>query len=278
MQEHHILNLGAGVQSTAVYLLALDGKLKIDLAVFADTQDEPQAVYRHLDWLTRLGGPPIHVRTAGKLGDDLAHGRNSKGGRFVSIPAFTKGENGKVGMVRRQCTKEYKIEVCERFVRREVLGLKPRQRVPKGVVVHQYFGISTDEEGRAIRAKDRFLKMKWTRPEYPLLDLRWSRGDCLSYLKDRVPHPVPKSACTFCPFRTNQEWARMKASDPESWNRAVEVDNALRADGSVCTRGFRQQMFVHRTCVPLDVLDLSALVPNTLDPMTTGECHGMCGT
>jgi hypothetical protein len=26
------------------------------------------------------------------------------------------------------------------------------------------------------------------------------------------------------------------------------------------------------------VLDLAALAPSTLDPMSTGECHGMCGT
>ena len=54
-------------------------------------------------------------------------------------------------MVRRQCTAEYKIEVVNRTIRRELLGLKPRQRIPKDVLIHQYFGISTDEagEGRA---------------------------------------------------------------------------------------------------------------------------------
>jgi hypothetical protein len=41
--------------------------------------------------------------------------------------------------------------------------------------------------------------------------------------------------------------------------------------------GFRQELFVHRSCVPLDMIDFAALAPNTLDPMTTGECKGMCG-
>jgi hypothetical protein len=29
--------------------------------------------------------------------------------------------------------------------------------------------------------------------------------------------------------------------------------------------------------VPLNVINFDALQPNTIDPMTTGECHGMCG-
>lgn len=53
--------------------------------IFADTQEEPESVYRHLEWLKSLGGPPILIDTAGKLGDDLIHGKNSTGQRFTSI-------------------------------------------------------------------------------------------------------------------------------------------------------------------------------------------------
>ena len=38
----HVLSLGAGVQSTAVYLLAMEGEIHLDAAIFADTGDEPQ--------------------------------------------------------------------------------------------------------------------------------------------------------------------------------------------------------------------------------------------
>jgi hypothetical protein len=73
VREHHILNLGAGVQSTALYLLARepDAKFRFDLAIFADSGEEPAAVYRHLEYLRSLGSPEIWVRSAGKLGDDL---------------------------------------------------------------------------------------------------------------------------------------------------------------------------------------------------------------
>ncbi len=279
MTEHHVLNLGAGVQSTALFLLARepDTKFRFDLAIFADTGEEPAAVYTHLEYLRSLATPEIWVRSTGRLGDDLIHGRNSTGQRFVSIPAFTKSAEGKVGMVRRQCTAEYKIEVVNRAIRRELLGLKPRQRVPKDTIIYQYFGISTDEAARAERAKKRFAAVRHTVPVYPLIDMGWSRTDCVNYLRDRLPHAVPKSSCVFCPFRTNQSWAHLKRTDPEGWARAVEIDAALRDKSSVATRGFRQELFVHRTCVPLPVIDFDALAPSTIDPMAVGECQGMCG-
>jgi hypothetical protein len=279
VQEYHILNLGAGVQSTALFLLARepDPKVRFDLCVFADTGEEPGAVTRHLDYLRSLERPEIWVRSAGRLGDDLIHGRNSTGQRFVSIPAFTKSAEGKVGMVRRQCTAEYKINVVNKAIRYDLLGLRPKQRIPKDVVVHQYFGISTDEIGRAERAKKRFEGVRHTVPHWPLIDMGWSRKDCLAYLKGKLPHEVPKSSCVFCPYRTNQSWLHLKATDPDGWARACEIDAALRAEGSLCTRGFRQQLFVHRTCVPLETVNFETLAPNTIDPMTLGECHGMCG-
>ena len=279
MKEYHVLNLGAGVQSTALFLLARepDAKLRFDLAVFADTGEEPAAVYTHLDHLKSLGSPDIWVRSTGRLGDDLIHGRNSTGQRFVSIPAFTKGPDGKVGMVRRQCTAEYKIEVVNRAIRRELLGLKPRQRVPRDTVIHQYFGISTDEAARAGRAKRRFEGVRHTVPHWPLIEMGWSRRDCVEYLRDRLPHAVPKSSCVFCPYRTNQSWKHLKQTDPAGWERAVEIDAALRYTNSVATRGFRQELFIHRTRVPLPVIDFDTLAPSTIDPMAVGECHGMCG-
>ena len=44
MREYHILNLGAGVQSTTLYLMGMRGELEhdFDVAIFADPQDEPQ--------------------------------------------------------------------------------------------------------------------------------------------------------------------------------------------------------------------------------------------
>lgn len=176
--------------------MAREGRFPCDIAVFADTGEEPAAVTRHLAWLQSLGTPPILVRSAGRLGDDMVHGRGPAK-RFVSVPAFTLGDAGRVGRVPRQCTRDYKIDVVERAIRRDVLGLAPGRRCPPGVTVVQYFGISADEAGRAARAKTRFAEKKWTVPAYPLLDLGWTRRDCLTWLAGRTPHPAPgRRACS----------------------------------------------------------------------------------
>jgi len=278
-----ILNLGAGVQSTTVYLMYLRGEIEpgIECAIFADTGEESASVYAHLEWLQSLGGPPIVVRTIGRLGDDLTRGRNSTGGRFASIPAFTAAIEGvKAGMVRRQCTKEYKIEVIERFLRRELLGLQRGQRVPKGTSIAQVYGISLDEAGRSIRIRSRLEDRAWLTPEFPLIDRMMTRGGCLNWLEAfGVPHEVQKSACVFCPFKSNAEWRRLRDTDSEGWARAVEVDVALRVEGAVVNRKLDQKLYVHRSCVPLDKANLGDADPRQyhLGLNWVSECAGMCG-
>lgn len=278
-----ILNLGAGVQSTTVYLMFLSGEIQpgIDCAVFADTGEEPAAVYAHLRWLQSLAGPAIVIRSAGRLGADLIQGRNSTGGRFASIPAHTAAHEGtKLGIVRRQCTKEYKIEVIERYIRREVLGLQRGQRIPKDVTVAQIYGISLDEAGRSVRIRERLEGRRWITPEFPLIERRMTRGDCLNWLRAfGVPHEVQKSACVFCPFKTNAEWRRLRDTDAEGWARACAVDHALRVEGTVANRKLDQKLYVHHTCVPLEGADLGDPDPRQyhLALNWTSECAGMCG-
>jgi hypothetical protein len=156
-RTYHVLNLGVGVQSTTLALLAEEGKLlyngepvRLDAAAVADTEEEPRdpgySVYDHLEKLRKKLSYPVIIRSAGKLGDDLQRGIGPTR-RFASIPAFTKDPIGKVSKTRRQCTSDYKIAVVEEIIRREVVGIKPRGRFPKGIRVVQYIGISLDEAG-----------------------------------------------------------------------------------------------------------------------------------
>jgi len=278
-KTYQILSLGAGVQSTALYLMFLNGEFDemLDYAVFADTQEEPESVYKHLDWLRSLGGPPILTDTAGKLGDDLIHGRNSTGQRFASIPAFTSSTPGQTGgMLRRQCTAAYKIGVCERIVRRQVIGLEYRQRMPKNVKVVQYFGLSYDEPRRVSKVRNRFVGHPWAEGRFPLFDDEMTRADCVTYLKEqKIPHEVPRSACVFCPFKSNLEWRLLRDNDRAGWARAVEVDEALRRPGTVANRNLEQAMYLHRSCLPLAAVDLGQ--KDACGGVAHSECEGMCG-
>lgn len=251
-----ILNLGGGVQSTTLYLMALRGAIApIDCAIFADLGEEPKSVYAHMEWLKSLGGPTIHVVSAGILGNDLMHGVNSTGQRFASIPAFTAQNEGEpLGKVRRQCTSEYKILPIERFIRRTLLGLEKGQHIKTKLT--QLFGISLDEAGRATRIK--VNSPHWSDPEFPLCDKMMTRADCVKWLEAfGTPHTVPRSACVFCPYKSNHEWLLLRENDPEGWARAVEIDDALRVEGTVCNRNLNEKLYIHKSCRPLKEVHLT---------------------
>jgi hypothetical protein len=210
--------------------------------------------------------------------------------RFASIPAFTAThhelrqlrESCNEGIVRRQCTKEYKVEVVERVIRYEILGLKPRQRMPKGTAIEQLFGISWDERGRADRIRKRFKDVPWSEPRFPLIEQYMTRDDCQAWLSKRVPHEVPRSACVFCPFKRAAEWLRTK-QNPHEWARAIEVDRGLRQDGAAANRRLRQALYLHRQCIPLEMVDLEEQAEKEERKKATPlfallDCgEGMCG-
>ncbi len=276
MREFHVLSLGAGRQSTALYCMIADGEITIPLnaAVFSDTQEEEDHVYRHLDWLRSIGGPPIVTVTVGKLGDDLRNGRNGLGQSFASIPAFTAfQEGGAEGRVPRQCTMDYKIAPIEQWIRRELIGLEPKQRMPSDVLVHQYMGFSRDEPGRAARTKMRFKQIRWGDVDFPLFNEGMTTRDCIRYNEKRVPHPVGQSACVFCPLGSNKRWRWLRDNNPAGWKRAVEVDRMLREEGSIVNVGMVEKLYIHRQCVPLESANLNDDQADLFDT----ECEGGCG-
>lgn len=293
-KEYHILSLGAGVQSTAIALMSHSQVIPdvipiFDAAIFADTGDEPQAVYDHLEWLRKEVEPsfPIIVRSKGILSEHLKKGMNSTGGRFASIPAFTAEEEGKLlGMVRRQCTKEYKTEVVERAIRRDVLGLQPRQRIPKTVKIHQWIGMSYDEPSRIFGKGGRpgvksRIEARGHVPHFPLHDQMLTREHLRAWLERYgIPHRVPRSACVECPFHSDQEWLRMKTEDPVSFEKAAQIDDSLRIEGNVVNRNLDQKLYLHRSCRPLREVEFK---PKEEHPIQQDlnfaqlECEGMCG-
>lgn len=275
-----VLSLGAGVQSSCVLLMSCRGLLpRLDYAVFADTGWEPRAVYDNLAWLESVAAEHgIRVARVGSrnIKDDAlqsqVRGLVGDGDRHASMPLFVLGPNGQRGMIKRQCTSEYKIRPITRFIRRTVLGLRPRQRIPQGVIVHHWYGISADES-RRMRGPD----AAWYENHYPLCDWpasytgkRWTRHACMTWLAEHYPgRTFPRSACIGCPYHTNSEWA---ALTPDEFADAVEVDRALRKCG-----GMRGDVYLHRDCVPLEEVDLRSDIDRGQGELWS-ECCGVCAT
>jgi hypothetical protein len=125
-----------------------------------------------------------------------------------------------IGMIRRQCTKDYKIVPIRRKVR-ELVGLT-RRRSPAHAVVEQWIGISLDQ---VIRMKPSFEA--WQVNRWPLIEQRMSRHDCLRWLA-RHNYPIPpKSSCIGCPFHSDAMWRQIRDGDPDAWAEAVAVDHAI---------------------------------------------------
>ncbi|WP_350283519.1 hypothetical protein [Nitrosomonas sp.] len=257
-----VLSLGAGVQSSALALMAEHGDIeKPDYAIFADTGWEPNHVYSWLDYLiSKLSFPVIRV-SAGNIRDDLIRNIET-GDRFASIPFYLNG-----GMGRRQCTSQYKLQPIFKKVR-ELLGYQPSKRIPAGSV-QMYIGISLDEVHRMKPSRE-----IWISNRYPLIDLMFSRIDCLSWM-DAKGYPLPpKSSCVGCPFHNDSYWMDLKRSDPDSFSDAVRIDNLLRSRGP---RKFMNHFeYMHRSRKPLADIDFTDF-QREIDFFGM-ECEGICGT
>ena len=268
----HLLSLGAGVQSSTMALMAARGEITPmpTAGIFSDTGAEPAKVMEWLDWLEKELPFPIHrVMEKEGLTKQIEKG-TAEGSRFVSLPLFTESRGGG-GIMRRQCTNEFKIVPIERKVR-ELLGLKKGQRGGKDVRVVTWIGISTDEIQRMKESRLSYVEHRW-----PLIEKRFNRVDCLNWMeRNGYPKP-PRSACVYCPFHSNHEWRRMKKDDPESWEEALRIDKIIRHG----IKGAKEALYLHPSLAPLEQVDLSTDVDKgqgllALNDMNQ-ECEGMCG-
>jgi hypothetical protein len=264
-----ILSLGAGVQSTTLYWMACEGEFENvpDYAIFADTQREPPWVYDALERMENLGSIPVLKPTHGDIGDSVTSAVKGVG-RFASIPFWVEGEDGREAPGRRQCTREYKIDVVKGEIRR-LLGLKTRQWAKGKFHVEEWVGISVDEAHRAKPSRADWITSRW-----PLLERHMRRSECKRWLADNG-HPIPgKSACIFCPYRNAKEWQRWREDHPELFEEACQWDEKIRASGTL--RGMSSEQFIWRALRPLRELDKTVDPDPALD-LFGNECEGMCG-
>jgi hypothetical protein len=257
-----VLSLGAGVQSTALFLLsetAQRGCPRADFAVFADTGDEPPWVYEQVARLQARNTIPVHIATAGCLSAEILKRKRGERRSVASIPAFTD-DHGQPGMMPRQCTRDFKLRPISRKIRELGGGADGQQ-------VIQLIGISADETHRM-----RDSRVKWLRTSYPLVDAGITRDRCRDIVQAAgLPEPQ-KSACVYCPYHSDATWLALKTDHPEQFARAVAFDEAIR---DLRTSRVTHPVYLHRSLTPLrDVaFDTGQLRLEGFG----NECEGMCG-
>lgn len=219
MERTQIWNSGGGTQSTAIAALIVQGKLpKPDIAVIADTEYERSSTWDYLDnvvgpALQSVGVELVRVVKSDYSKLDLLGG---KAGDTLLIPAFTDKGND-IGKLKTFCSAEWKRDVVRRYCT-AVHGVK---------AATNWIGYSTDEMGRAYKAKHAVKNQGKWQVSFPLIDLGMSRDNCVALVEAMGWPTPPRSSCWMCPNHHMNEWREIK-KDKRDWEKVVMFDRELR--------------------------------------------------
>ena len=202
-----IVSFGGGVQSTALAILAAQGKIEVDAFVFCDTGFEQSVVFEFLEKHTmpilEKAGIPFYIAKTQDYAKAFADVKMPP--FFIMSPGGTEGRGSAF------CSSLWKKRVFERFCNDKF----------KQKSYDVLFGFSTDEMHRAGRMKP---TRKW-QPKFPLLDLQMRRGDCIALVQREFNVEPPRSSCYICPNHTQPEWAHVMESDDR--DKVIAYDNEV---------------------------------------------------
>lgn len=227
-QPLRIISYGGGVQSTALVILAAQGRLgKIDAALFANVGDDSEHPAT-LDYVRNIAKPwaAEHGVSVIELARTMRDGSTrtlwqeitKEGSRSIKIPV-RMSDTGAPG--NRSCTHDYKIAVVAKWLKQH----GATNANPAEVMI----GISTDEYHRANNKKT----LPYEIATYPLLDFKLDRTACADIIRQAGLPVPPKSSCFFCPFHRLQTWREMRRDEPELFWKSVELErhiNTVRAN------------------------------------------------
>ncbi len=264
------------MQSTAMIVLAVDGRLGLDVdaALFANVGDDSEhpttlAYVRDVvtPWAAERGLPVHELHRRSRDGStETLYGRLTRiGSRSLPIPV--RMSNGAPG--RRSCTADFKIRVVGRWLRDH----GATRTHPATVAI----GISVDEIERANnRRTDGHEQII-----YPLLTLGLRRTDCVRIITAAGLPVPPKSSCWFCPLHRPSVFQTMRVDEPQLFERAAALEDLLNArrdergkDHVYLTRFARPL----REVVPAGVQALPFDLTDPADPALGGCDSGWCAT
>jgi len=211
------ISYGGGVQSTAMVLMAIDGKIKKpDLVVFADTGSEMPLTYETVERIAVIceeNNLPFFITAASS---------GSTQGYKLHEWYMNRGTLPMVGV--RFCTSKFKIDPVRAFVKTKVDQTKPKPWM------NAWLGITSDEKRRATGISH----VKYQIISYPLLEI--SRTECKQYIKKNYPQlNVAKSGCFCCPYARKSHWINLKKNHQNLFDTALEMEEIAKKGG--VTRG-----------------------------------------
>lgn len=231
-----VISFGGGVQSTALLVLAAQGKIgAVDAALFAnvgeDSEDPDTLAYvraHAMPYGEKSGVPVVELHKRLRTGAiETLHQRLSRPeSRSLPIPV-RMSDTGAPGT--RSCTEDWKIKVVGRYLLNH--GATPQAQAD--VLI----GFSLDEAHRMGDGRERRKKparsILCQRKSYPLIDLRLKRADCQRIIESAGLPPAPKSSCYFCPYHKPSVWAEMRRVRPVLFYKSADLEAMLQARRAV---------------------------------------------
>lgn len=229
-----ILSCGAGMQSTALALISCaqtKGDIRYpqvpryDAVIYCDLGNEPSWVIQQVHFLEKAclsHAIPFYI-----LRSDLYRDYMDRFGRehVAAMPFWTLDEEGTPGKIaRRSCTVDYKILMIQKFVRYNLLGYRPRQRLrAEDIGAHElHIGFSFEEANRSFPSRHKMFQNR-----FPLIEMHWQRKDTYAYNLEVWGLDTKASACCICPYHKNYFFRHLKLHYPEDYQNVVDFDDML---------------------------------------------------
>ena len=263
------VSYGAGVQSTALLVLAARRLIDFPLFIFANTGDDSEHP-DSLDFFHTVARPyakkhNLELVEVKKAGPTLLEAQIAEDSKSFALPF--RGESG--APMNRTCTVDWKIKVVAKELRRRGASAKN----PADVAL----GISTDELQRAKSPGSVDPRNKIQRRLYPLIDARMNRNDCQTLIADEGLPVPPKSACWFCPWHSRDAWIQLRSETPHLFEKSADLE--IRYKERLAAKGVRTQWIsdhgAKRKALLREVIDDQQVMPFESDD---GECEGVCFT
>lgn len=213
----HVFSYGGGVQSTAALVLAAQDRLHYKTFLFCNVGEDSEnpatlSYVRHiaLPYAQEHGIELIELQRTRYGEPETLYGRLTReGSRSIGIPVRLARSGAPAN---RACTGDFKIKVIAKWLREH--GATKDDPAVSGL------GISLDEF-RRMRSDSGIAHQKL---DYPLIDLRIDRQQCMNIIRDAGLPVPPKSSCWFCPFHSLRTWQEMRQEQPELFKKACDLE------------------------------------------------------
>lgn len=247
MSATEIFSSGGGTQSSAIAALIVQGRIpKPDVVCIVDTERERSSTWAYLNTVIRPAllsvGLEVHRIQKGEYGSKPAHGMDylSHNQNTLLVPAFTN-QTGEIGKLSGFCSKTWKVETKQRYLR-NVLGIPIKKQ-------RNWIGFSTNEARRAVRmmsGKEYLAGLIW----FPLIEgIPHTREQSIKLVEDMGWPTPPRSACWMCPNQGDAEWKDLKENHPDEFEKACALEKQIQEKDPFA--------WLHPSGIPLELVDFS---------------------